>query len=53
MGNFFVRLHDQSLSLDFEDILVWVDTKNGIFSIKSFYSFVASSTTDPFSYGIV
>ena len=38
IDNIFGRLQDHSPSLDFEDILVWVDTKNSVFSIKS-YSF--------------
>ena len=31
VANFFGRLHDYFPSSNFEDILVWVDTKNGVF----------------------
>ncbi|RVW62559.1 hypothetical protein CK203_028024 [Vitis vinifera] len=51
VDNFFGMLHDQSLSLDFVDILVWVDTKNGVFSVKS-YS-LASRGAAPFPHGTV
>ena len=53
MDNFIGRLHDHSPSSDFEDILVWVDTKNGVFSVKSFYSSLGSRGTNPFLHGIV
>ena len=52
-NNFFGRLHDHALSLDSDDILVWVDTKNGVFSVKSLYSSLAKRGVDPFSHGIV
>ncbi|RVW59935.1 hypothetical protein CK203_086935 [Vitis vinifera] len=46
--NFFGRLHDHSLSLDSENILVWRDTKNDVFSVKSFYSSLANRGAEPF-----
>ena len=51
--NFFGRLHDHSLSLDSENILVWRDTKNDVFSVKSFYSSLANRGAEPFPHGIV
>ena len=42
VDNFFERLHDHSLSMDFEDSVEWVNTKSGIFFVKSFYSSLAS-----------
>ena len=52
LDNFFERLHDLSLSMDSEDLVEWVNTKSGIFSIKS-YSSLASRGADPFPHGIV
>ena len=51
--NFFGRLHDHALSLDSDDILVWVDTKNGVFFVKSLYSSLANRGVDPFPHGMV
>ena len=48
VDNFFESLHDHSLSMDSEDSVEWVDTKSGIFSVKSFYSSLASKGADPF-----
>ena len=39
--------------MESEDSVEWVDTKSGIFSIKSFYSFLASREVDPFPQGMV
>ena len=53
VDNFFERLHDHSLSMDSEDSVEWVDIKSDIFSVKSFYSSLASRGADPFPHGIV
>ena len=39
---FFGRLHDYSISLGTDDIMAWLETKNGDFLVKSFYSSLAS-----------
>ena len=44
------RLHDHSISLGIDDTMVLLETKNGNFSGKSFYSLV-SMRVEPFPYG--
>ena len=53
VDNFFKRFHDHSSPLDFEDILVWVDTKNDVFFVKSFYFSLDSRGGDHFPYSMV
>ena len=49
---FFRRLHNHSISLGTDDVMVWLETKNGEFSIKSFYC-LASTRAKHFPYSIV
>ena len=49
---FFGRLHDYSISLGNDDSMVWFETKNDYFSVKSFYS-STSRRAKPFPYGVV
>ena len=51
--NFFERLHDHSLSMESKDSVEWVDIKSGNFSVKSFYSSLASREANPFPHGMV
>ena len=50
---FYVRLYEHSISLGTEDIIVWLFTKKGNFSIKSFYSSLTNRIVESFPYGIV
>lgn len=45
---FFGRLHDYSTSLEIDNIMVRVETKNSNFSVKSFYSSLVSRRAEPF-----
>ncbi|RVX02046.1 hypothetical protein CK203_025445 [Vitis vinifera] len=47
------RLHDHSISLGIDNIMVWLETKNDSFLVKSFYSPLASRRAEPFPYGTV
>ena len=53
VDNLFGSLHDHSLFTDFEDIVEWMDTKSGVFLVKSFYSSLASKRANPFPHCIV
>ena len=46
------RLYDHSICLDIDDIMVWMETKNGNFSVKSFYS-LASRRVESLPYGTI
>ena len=50
---FFERLYDHAISMDIEDSVEWVDTKSSIFSVRSFYSSLASRGVDHFPHSIV
>ena len=50
---FFERLYDYAISMDTEDSVKWVDTKSGIFSVRSFYSSLASRGVDHFPHSRV
>ena len=44
----FGRLHNYSIVLGTFDVMVWLKTKDGDFSIRSFYSSLASRRVEPF-----
>ena len=44
----FGRLHNYSTVLGTFDVMVWLETKDGDFSIRSFYSSLASRRVEPF-----
>ena len=46
----FGRLHNYSIVLGPFDAMVWLETKGGDFSVRSFYSSLASRRAKPFSY---
>ena len=48
----FGRLHDHSISLDNDDVMVWMETKDDDFLVKS-YSSLASRRAKPFPPSIV
>ena len=50
---FFERLYDHSISMDIEDSVEWVDTKSGIFFVRSFYSSLACTGVDHFPHSVV
>ena len=50
---FFGRLYEHSITLGLEDIMIWLVTKNSIFSVKSFYSSLANRRAELFPYGII
>ena len=50
---FFGRLHDFSIFSRNDNNLVWLETKNGGFSIKSFYTSLASRRVESFPHSIV
>ena len=50
---FFERLYDHSISMDSEDSVEWLNTKSGIFFVRSFYSSLASRGVDLFPHSIV
>ena len=50
---FFERLHSYSIDSSTFDTMVWLETKDGDFSVQSFYSSLASRRMEPFSYGTV
>ena len=52
MDKFFWRLFDHSICLG-TNIIVWLETKNHNFSVKSFYSFLASMRVELFPYGTI
>ena len=49
---FFERLYDHSISMDIEDSVEWVDTKSGIFFVRSFDS-LAGTGVDHFPHSVV
>ena len=49
----FGRLHSYSIGLGTFDTIVWLETKDGDFSIWSFYSSLASRRVEPFLYDSV
>ena len=49
----FGRLHSYSIGLGTFDTIVWLETKDGDFSIWSFYSSLASRRVEPFPYDTV
>ena len=49
----FGRLHNYSIVLGPFDAMVWLETKNGEFSVQSFYSSLASRIVEPFPHGTV
>ena len=49
----FGRLHSYSIGSGTFDTMVWLETKDGDFSIWSFYSSLASRRVEPFPYGTV
>lgn len=50
---FFGMLFAHPISLETDDVMIWLPTKNGTFSIKSFYSSLANRRAKPFPYGTV
>ena len=50
---FFGSLYEHSISLDSKDTIVWLGSKNGNFSVKSYYSFLVNGGATPFPHGIV
>ena len=50
---FFGRLHDYSVALGTDDIMMWVETKINEFLVKFFYSSLASRREEPFPHGTV
>ena len=50
---FFGSLYEHSISLDSKDTIVWLGSKNGNFSVKSYYSFLVNGGTTPFPHDIV
>ena len=46
----FRRLHSYSIGSGTFDTVVWLETKDGDFSVRSFYSFLASRRVEPFLY---
>ncbi|RVX14587.1 hypothetical protein CK203_011953 [Vitis vinifera] len=50
---FFGRLHNYSIISSTFDAMVWLETKNGEFSVQSFYSSLASRRVEPFPHSIV
>ena len=49
----FRRLHSYSIGLGTFDTIVWLETKDGDFSIWSCYSSLASRRVEPFPYDTV
>ena len=47
---FFRRLYDNFICLGINDVMVWLETKNYNFSVKSFYS-LASKRVELLPYG--
>ena len=50
---FFGRLSAHHLSLETNDVMVWLPTKDDTFSVKSFYSSLANRRLESFPYGIL
>ncbi|RVW67633.1 hypothetical protein CK203_063058 [Vitis vinifera] len=46
----FGRLHNYSIVLGTFDAMVWLETKDGVFSVRSFYSSLASRRVEPFQH---
>ncbi|RVX10936.1 putative mitochondrial protein [Vitis vinifera] len=53
MQAFLGRLSTYSLSVETDDAMVWLPTKDGAFYVKSFYSSLADRRVEPFPHGIV
>ena len=53
MQAFLRRLSIHPLSLETDDVMVWLPTKDGAFSVKSFYSSLVDVRVEPFPYNIV
>ena len=49
----FKRLYNHSINLDSENTMVWLRSKNGNFSVKSFYSSLVNGGMEPFPHDIV
>ena len=47
------RLHSYSIGSGTFDAMVWLETKDGDFSIRTFYSSLASRRVEPFPYDTV
>ena len=50
---FLGRLLVHPLFVETDDVMVWLPTKDGAFSVKSFYSSLVNRRVEPFPYGIV
>ena len=50
---FFGRLHSYSIGSGTFDTMVWLETKDGDFSVWSFYSSLESRRVEPFPYDTV
>ena len=53
MQAFLGRLSTYSLSVETDDAMVWLPTKDGAFYVKSFYSSLADKRVEPFPHGTV
>ena len=53
MQAFLGRLSTYPLSVETNDAMVWLPTKDGAFYVKSFYSSLADKRVEPFPHGIV
>ena len=49
----FGRLHSYSIVSGTFDVMVWLETKHDNFSVRSFYSSLASRIVEPFPHGTV
>ena len=49
----FGRLHNYSIHSSSFDVMAWLETKDGVFSIRSFYSSLVSRRMEPFPHNIV
>ena len=53
MQAFFGKLSAHPTSLETDDVMVWLPTKDGVFSIRPFYSSLENRRVEPLPHGIV
>ena len=53
VGRFLVTLQGKKVVTNMEDRVQWEEAKDGLFSVKSFYSTLEGSRVVPFPYSII